>query len=95
MIGTGLDYSIQTTQRVREEIANGLSKVDAVKTTIETSGWSVIGAAATTMVSLLATFAVNISVLHQFTIVIALLISSSFIATMFILPTILTSRLIK
>jgi uncharacterized protein len=95
MIGTGIDYSIQTTQRVREEIANGLSKVDALKTTIETSGWSVIGAATTTMVSLLATFAVNISVLHQFSIVIALLISSSFIAAIFILPTLLTSRLIK
>lgn len=95
MVGTGIDYSIQTTQRVKEEIANGLSKVDAVKKTIETSGWSVIGAATTTMVSLLATFAVNISVLHQFSIVIALLISSSFIAAIFILPTLLTSRLIK
>ena len=95
MIGTGIDYSIQTTQRVREERANGLSKVDAVKKTIETSGWSVIGAATTTMVSLLATFAVNISVLHQFSIVVALLISSSFIAAIFILPTLLTSRLIK
>jgi len=95
MIGTGIDYSIQTTQRVKEEIANGLSKVDAVKTTIETSGWSVIGAATTTMVALLATFAVNISVLHQFSIVVALLISSSFIAAIFILPTLLTSRLIK
>jgi hypothetical protein len=95
MIGTGIDYSIQTTQRVREERANGLSKVDAVKKTMETSGWSVIGAATTTMVSLLATFAVNISVLHQFSIVVALLISSSFIAAIFILPTLLTSRLIK
>jgi len=37
MIGTGIDYSIQTTQRVREEIAKGLSKIEAVKTTIETT----------------------------------------------------------
>jgi predicted RND superfamily exporter protein len=95
MVGTGIDYSIQTTQRVREEIANGLSKVDALRTTIETSGWSVIGAATTTMVSLLATFAVSITVLHQFSIVVALLISCSFIAVICILPTLLTSRFIK
>jgi predicted RND superfamily exporter protein len=95
MVGTGIDYSIQTTQRVREEIANGLSKVEALKTTIETSGWSVIGAATTTMVSLLATFAVSISVLHEFSIVVALLIACSFIASICILPALLTSRFMK
>ncbi len=49
MIGTGIDYSIQTTQRVQEEIAKGLSKTDAVRTTIETTGWSLVGAATTTL----------------------------------------------
>ncbi len=95
MIGTGIDYSIQTTQRVKEEIASGSSKIDAVRTTLETSGLSVIGAAVTTSVSLLATFAVSISVLHQFSIIIVLLIISSFLAVICILPTLLTSRLMK
>jgi hypothetical protein len=95
MIGTGIDYSIQTTQRVREEIAKGLSKTDAVRTTIETTGWSLVGAATTTCVALLSTFAVNIPSLHQFSIVVITLIGFSFIASLCILPMLLTSRFIK
>jgi len=94
MIGTAIDYSVQATQRVREEVARGISKVDAVKTTIETSGWSIIGAAVTTSVALLATFVANIESMHQFAIVIISLIGFSFVATMFVLPTLLTSKLI-
>ena len=95
MIGTGIDYSIQTTQRVREEIAKGVSKTEAVKTTIETTGWSLVGAATTTSVALLSTFAVAIPSLHQFSIVVITLIGFSFVASLCVLPTLLTSRLIK
>ena len=95
MIGTGIDYSIQTTQRVKEEIEKGVPKKDAVKTAIETSGLSIIGAAGTTMVALVSTFFVPISVLHQFSIIIISLITFSAIASLFILPTVLTSRFVK
>ena len=95
MIGTGIDYSIQTTQRVREEIAKGVTKTEAVTTTIETTGWSLVGAATTTCVALLATFAENIPSLHQFSIVVITLIGFSFVASLCILPTLLTSRFIK
>ncbi len=95
MIGTGIDYSIQTTQRVREEIAKGISKNEAVITTIQTSGWSVISAATTTIAALLTTFAVNIPSLHQFSIVVITLIGFSFVAATCILPMLLTSRLMK
>jgi hydrophobe/amphiphile efflux-3 (HAE3) family protein len=95
MIGTGIDYSIQTTQRVREEIAKGVSKTEAVKTTIETTGWSLVGAATTTIVALLSTFAVAIPSLHQFSIVVITLIGFSFVTSLCILPTLLTSRFIK
>jgi hypothetical protein len=95
MVGTGIDYSIQTTQRVREEIAKGVSKVEAVKTTIETTGWSLVGAATTTGMALIATFAVAIPSLHQFSIVVISLIGFSFVASMFVLPTLLTSRFMK
>jgi predicted RND superfamily exporter protein len=92
MIGTGIDYSIQTTNRVREEIAKGVSKTDAVQTTIETTGWSLVGAATTTCVALLSTFTVNIPTLHQFSILVIVLILFSFITSLCILPTIFTSR---
>ncbi|HUS98750.1 MAG TPA: MMPL family transporter [Candidatus Thermoplasmatota archaeon] len=95
MIGTGIDFSIQATQRVREEIAKGGSKTEAVKTMIETTGWSLLGAATTTSVALLSTFAVNIPSLHQFSIVVITLIGFSLVASLCILPTLLTSRLIK
>lgn len=95
MIGTGIDYSVQTTQRVREEIAKGVEKTEAVITTIETTGWSLVGAALTTSSALIATFAVNIPTLHQFSIVVITLIGFSFVASLCILPTLLTSRFIK
>jgi len=95
MIGTGIDYSIQTTQRVKEEVEKGSSKIDAVKTSLETSGLSIIGAATTTIAALLSTFLVPISTLHQFSIIIIFLISFSFVAALSLLPTILTSRFIK
>ncbi len=86
MVGTGIDYSIQITQRYREERANGLSKIDAVTTAIETSGWSLIGASTTTIFALLAVYVANTPMLFQFGTVVILLISFSFLATMFILP---------
>lgn len=95
MIGTGIDYSIQTTQRIREEVEKGVPKIDAVKTSLETSGLSIIGAAGTTMIALVSTFLAPISVLHQFSIVIMTLIFFSLVASISILPTILTSRFIK
>ena len=95
MIGTGIDYSVQMNQRVREERSNGLSKIDAVKTAIETSGWSLIGAAVTTSFALLAVYVANTPMLFQFGTVVILLISFSFIATIVVLPNILTSRFVK
>ncbi|MBN2599962.1 MAG: MMPL family transporter [Candidatus Thermoplasmatota archaeon] len=95
MIGTGIDFSIQTTQRVREEIQKGVAKTEAVITTIETTGWSLVGAAVTTTVALLSTFAVNIPSLHQFSMVVITLIGFSLVASLCVLPTLLTSRFMK
>ncbi len=95
MIGTGIDYSIQTTQRIREEVEKGVSKIDAVKTSLETSGLSIIGAAGTTMIALVSTFLAPITVIHQFSILVITLICFSLMASISILPTILTSRFIK
>jgi len=92
---TSLCCSYIYCQRVREEIAKGVSKTEAVKTTIETTGWSLVGAATTTSVALLSTFAVAIPSLHQFSIVVITLIGFSFVASLCVLPTLLTSRFIK
>jgi predicted RND superfamily exporter protein len=76
-------------------MAKGVSKTEAVKTTIETTGWSLVGAATTTIVALLATFAAAIPSVQQFSIVVITLIGFSFVASLCILPTLLTSRFVK
>jgi hydrophobe/amphiphile efflux-3 (HAE3) family protein len=95
MIGTGIDYSVQITQRMIEELSKGVSKVEAVSSSIESSGYSVLGAASTTISALVSTIAVNIPVLHQFSILIIVLIILSFISAMFVLPFILMSRFMR
>jgi len=95
IVSTGIDYGIVTMQRIREERAKGLSKIDAMKKTMETSGWSIVTASSTTMVALLATFAVNIPILHQFSIIVILLYVFSVIASFCILPTIYASKWFK
>jgi len=95
IVSSGIDYGIVINQRIKEEREKGFSKIDAMRTTIETSGWAIVTASSTTMVALLATFAVNISVLHQFSIVVITLYSFSVIAAFCIIPAIYASKWIK
>jgi len=95
IISTGIDYGIVITQRLKEERKQGYSKVEALKTTLETSGWSIVTASTTTMVAFLATFAVNIPLLHQFSIIVILLYVFAVIASFCILPTVYTSKYFK
>jgi predicted RND superfamily exporter protein len=95
MIGTGIDYSIQITKRIREEYESGRTKIEAVTTALETTGLSIIGAACTTITALLSTFFVPIPTLYQFSMLVISLIILSVTACLFILPTVLASRFIK
>jgi hydrophobe/amphiphile efflux-3 (HAE3) family protein len=95
IVSTGIDYGIIITQRLKEEREKGFSKIDALKTTIETSGWSFVTASSTTMVALLATFAVNIPILHQFSIIVIVLYTFSVIAAFCIIPALYASKLMK
>jgi predicted RND superfamily exporter protein len=95
IVSTGIDYGIIITQRLKEEREKGFSKIDALKTTMETSGWSIVTASSTTMVALLATFAVNIPMLHQFSIIVIVLYTFSVIAAFCIIPALYASKLMK
>jgi predicted RND superfamily exporter protein len=95
IVSTGIDYGIVITQRLKEERAKGYSKIDALKKTIETSGWSIVTASSTTMVALLATFAVNIPMIHQFSIVVIVLYTLSIVASFCILPAVYSSKWFK
>jgi predicted RND superfamily exporter protein len=95
ILSSGIDYGIIITQRLKEERVNGFSKTDALQKTIETSGWSIVTASTTTMVALFATFAVNIPMIHQFSIIVITLYSFSVIAAFCIIPAVYTSKLVK
>lgn len=92
VISTGIDYGIIVTQRLNEERGKGRSKEDALKTTLETSGFSIITASSTTMVALLATFFVNIPILQQFSIIVIVLYLLALVACFCILPTVYVSK---
>ena len=95
ILSSGIDYGIVITQRLKEERVNGFSKTDALQKTIETSGWSIVTASSTTVVALFATFAVNIPMIHQFSIIVITLYSFSVIAAFCIIPAVYTSKLVK
>jgi hydrophobe/amphiphile efflux-3 (HAE3) family protein len=95
IVSTGIDYGIIITQRINEEREKGSSKIDAMKTTIETSGWAIVTAGSTTMVALLATFAVNIPLIHQFSIIVIVLYTFSIIAAFCVLPAVYASKWFK
>jgi len=95
IVSSGVDYGILITHRLKEEREKGFSKIEALKTTLENSGWAIVTASSTTMAALVATFAVDIPMIHQFSIIIILLYVFSVIAAFCILPAIYASKWIK
>jgi len=95
MIGVGIDYSVHITHRFREEMANGLSKADAIKTSIEKTGLSLVEAACTTSAGIAAILFVDISALNEFVIIIVFMVSVSVIGAAMILPAFFKSKLVK
>ncbi|UCH71606.1 MAG: MMPL family transporter [Thermoplasmatales archaeon] len=95
MIGIGIDYAVHITQRVREELAEGLSKIDATKISIEKTGLSLIEAASTTVAGLIAIYFVSISALQQFAIIVILMSTLSCIAAALILPIFYNLKYVK
>ncbi len=95
MIGIGIDYGVHITHRVREELANGLSKREASKTAIEKTGLSLVEAALTTIFGMASIFFVGINALSEFVIVIIFMTAMSCIAAALILPVFYENRFIK
>ena len=86
MIGIGIDYGVHITHRFREELAKGLSNTEAIKISIEKTGLSLVEAALTTIAGVAAIFAINIPSLHEFVIVVILMVSLSCVAAALLLP---------
>ena len=95
MIGIGIDYSIHITQRVREEMEQGKSRFDATFEAIEKTGLSLVEAASTTTAGVLSFYFVNIPALQQFGTLIIVMVISSLVASVFILPIFYNLRFVK
>lgn len=86
IVGTGIDYGVHITQRVREGLEEGLRKEEAVKEAIEKTGLSLAEAALTTIAGLLSVYFVNVPALQQFIMVIIIMIMLSLTGAVFLLP---------
>lgn len=95
MIGIGIDYGVHITQRVREGLAEGLSKRDATMVAIERTGLSLVEAAATTVAGLISIYFVNIPSLQQFGLIVIFMTALSCIAAALILPLFYNLKFIK
>ncbi len=95
MIGIGIDYGIHLTQRVREEMAEGKSKMEATKESIEKTGLSLIEAACTTIAGLSSVYFVDIPAIQQFGTVIIIMTISSVVAAVLILPMFYSLKFVK
>ncbi len=95
MIGIGIDYGIHITQRVREEMELGLSKMKATERAIEKTGFSLVEASATTIAGLCSVYFVDIPALQQFGTIVIIMTASSLAAAIFVLPIFYSPRFVK
>jgi len=86
MVGVGIDYGVHITHRFREETSKGATKIDAIKTSIERTGSSLVEAALTTIAGTAAICFVNAPALQEFVIIVILMTALSCIGAALILP---------
>jgi predicted RND superfamily exporter protein len=95
MIGVGIDYGVHITHRFREEMSNGTSRIDAIKTSIEKTGSSLVEAALTTIAGTSSIYFINIPSLTEFVTVVVLMTALSCIAAALILPVFFNFKFVK
>ena len=95
MIGIGIDYGIHLTQRVREEMEEGKSRIEATRESINKTGLSLVEAAFTTIAGLSSVYFVDILVIQQFGTIIIIMTISSLVAAVLILPLFYSSKFVK
>ena len=88
MVGIGIDYGVHITYRFREELSKGASREEAVITSIEKTGLSLVEAALTTIAGMFSIYFLNIPSLQEFVTVIVMMTALSCIGAALILPAI-------
>ena len=88
-IGIGVDYTIHFIHRFLEETESGAGVKEAIAATKKSVGGALAGSGVTTVLGFLVLVFSPISGMRQFGIVIAITILFSFLATIFVLPSLL------
>jgi Predicted exporters of the RND superfamily len=90
-IGIGVPFVIHVTNRFRETISSGIEPVEAIRTTLKTTGGSLFGSAFTTMAGFGILTTSSLVPFQQMGTVILVSIGFALIASLMILPTIFSS----
>jgi predicted RND superfamily exporter protein len=88
-IGLGVDYSIHVSSRYRLELARGKNAWEAMEATVTGTGGALLGSAATTTAAFGTLALAILPVIRQFGIIAAVSIGYAFLASVFVLPTLL------
>ena len=88
-IGIGVPFVIHVTNRFRETIATGIEPVEAIRTTLKTTGGSLFGSAFTTMAGFGILTTSSLVPFQQMGTVILVSIGFALVASLMILPTFL------
>ncbi len=88
-IGIGVPFVIHVTNRFRETISSGIQPVEAIRTTLKTTGGSLFGSAFTTMAGFGILTTSSLVPFQQMGTVILVSIGFALIASLMILPTFL------
>jgi predicted RND superfamily exporter protein len=88
-IGLGVDYSIHVSSRYRLELDREGNAWEAMETTVTGTGGALLGSAATTTAAFGTLALAILPVIRQFGIIAAVSIGYAFLASVFVLPTLL------
>ncbi len=90
LAGLGIDYAIHSLSHYRSDRANGLTHNDAIRDTLTDVAPALIAACATTVVGFLAIAQSSVRALREFGLLGAMGLVAALIATIFVLPAILS-----
>jgi Predicted exporters of the RND superfamily len=88
IIGTGIDFGVHITERIREEIKSGKSGTDASQIAVMTTSQSLFEAIIAVCLGLMPIYLLNMEIINQFITVTILMLIIACVSAMIILPTI-------
>jgi len=90
VIGVGIDYALFIVTRHRRNLLNGMSVEDSIASAVNTSGRAVLFAGTTVCIAMLGLIALGVSFFYGLAIGTAIAVSLTMIASLTLLPTLLS-----